>query len=206
MKPTSAPKHSANERQNLGAPIAEWEGLYNFNYRTFSLSLIQAASPSEPRLKLQCCIGEGARRAIPYWQAHTVEFDINEALLFLAQTATSCSPAHPVPRTSVIEEFSQNQNIVLRSFLRQVDTNGVPLVNECPEFTLALAPSFRITAASNKSVSLFPAKRPTRDGPSFEYLLSRKILIGDSSRSLYVEQLISIEEAAELFAQCANNL
>lgn len=206
MKLTPPPKHSPRELQSVGIAVAEWQGYHDFNYRTFSLSIIQPASPSEAPSKLHCSIGEGARRSIPNWQACRIECDFHEALLFVAQTATSCPPANPLSKTSVVAEFNQSQHIVLRDFLYQVGPNGERLCTEHPEFTLALSPSFTCSNTGTTESVLLPVKRIVQDGAIFEFLLREKYLGDETLRPLYMERIVTIAEAAQLFQGFANNL
>jgi hypothetical protein len=206
MKLSPSPKHSSHELQSIGIAVAEWQGYYEFNYRNFSLSVIKPASPSEAPSSLHCSIGEGARRTIPHWQSHSIQFDFDEGLLFVAQTATSCTPANPLSKTAVVAEFNQSQNIVLRDFLYHVDADGRSLCKEHPEFTLALKPSFTISNVGGTESLLFPMKRNVKDGFIFEFLLQERYLSAETLRPLYMERIVSIAEAAQLFQNFTSNL
>jgi len=195
LRPTAGIKI---EQQPL-VVVANWEELYEFNYRSFTLSLkADAASPEAPA-KLHIEIGEGRRSTIPNSQAHTREFGIAEGLLFIAETATSCTSANPLSKTNVVAEFNQGQFTNTRDFLHSVDANGKAITVDSEEFILADRPSFVIYKSSSDEFTIPPTKRTVQDGHIYEFLLHERRTPEGSMHSLHTEKLITIADAEKLF-------
>ena len=186
------------EQQPLIA-VANWEGVHEFNYRSFKLSLkTDTASPEAP-VKLHIEIGEGRRPNIPHGQAHTKEFDIAEGLLFIAETATSCPPANPLLPSNVVAQFGQGQLTSVRDFLHSVDENGKAIRVDSEKFILAHRPSFVIYRSPSDEFTISPTKRTVQDGHIYEFLLHERHTPEGSMHSLNTEKLISIADAEKLF-------
>jgi len=195
LQPTTGRKI---EQQPLVA-VASWEGVHEFNYRSFKLSLkTDTASPEAP-VKLHIEIGEGRRPQVPNSQAQTKEFDIAEGLLFIAETATSRLPANPILQSNGVAQFGQGECTRERDFLSTIDENGKAIKVDSEKFILALRPSFVIYRSAADEFTISPTKRTVQDGNIYEFLLHKRLTPEGSIHSLNTEKLITIADAEKLF-------